>query len=148
MAEKERINYNGHGGMQLGAQKDNIPEPWDENQWEAITYRGANILVSAGAGAGKTAVLVERIIRRITDPDDPLRVENLLVVTFTEAAASEMRERIAGALKKRLRDEPDNHYIRQQIVMLNNADISTIHSFCNKVVRKYFYLVGDRKSVV
>ncbi|HBT20229.1 MAG TPA: helicase-exonuclease AddAB subunit AddA [Peptococcaceae bacterium] len=119
-----------------------IPEPWDYNQWEAITQKGTNILVSAGAGAGKTAVLVERIIRRIVDPEDPLRVDNLLVVTFTEAAAAEMRERIAGALKERLRDDPGNHYLYRQFLTLESADISTIHSFCAKVVRKYFYLLG------
>ncbi|NLO89969.1 MAG: UvrD-helicase domain-containing protein [Clostridia bacterium] len=119
-----------------------IPEPWDKNQWEAISEKGNNILVSAGAGAGKTAVLVERIIRKIIDPKDPLRVDNLLVVTFTEAAAAEMRDRIAAALRERLAEDPGNEYLYRQFLMLDSADISTIHSFCAKVVKKYFYLLG------
>ncbi|NLK01142.1 MAG: helicase-exonuclease AddAB subunit AddA [Clostridia bacterium] len=125
-----------------GFREKTIPDPWNKDQWEAITCGGVDTLVSAGAGAGKTAVLVERVIRRILDERDPLRVDNLLVVTFTEAAASEMRSRIGKALNKALATDPGSSYIRKQIILLNNAQISTIHSFCNRIVRKYFYKLG------
>ena len=79
---------------------------WTAEQKEAITEQGCDILVSAAAGAGKTAVLVERIINKITDPDNPVDIDRLLVMTFTNAAASEMRERIAGAITERLESTP------------------------------------------
>ncbi len=75
---------------------------WTDEQWEAITDNNGNLLVAAAAGAGKTAVLVERIIRKITDPDDPVDIDRLLVVTFTNAATTEMRERIGDAISKAL----------------------------------------------
>ncbi|GAW91170.1 helicase-exonuclease AddAB subunit AddA [Calderihabitans maritimus] len=118
-------------------QKD-IPEPWTEPQWEAIVTRGTNLLVSAAAGAGKTAVLVERIIHLITGPD-PVEINRLLVVTFTEAAAAEMRQRIGKALEEALERDPDNAYLRRQRALLNQASISTIHSFCLEVIRRYYY---------
>ncbi len=112
---------------------------WNVNQEKAIIKKDNNILVSAAAGSGKTAVLVERIIRRILDTNDPLDLERVLVVTFTEAAAAEMRQRIGREIQKKLDDEPENRYLRQQLHLLNKAAISTIHSFCLEVVRKYFY---------
>ncbi|APC07575.1 UvrD-helicase domain-containing protein [Neomoorella thermoacetica] len=112
---------------------------WTPDQLAAIRARRANILVAAAAGAGKTAVLVERIIQRLTDPEDPVSLENLLVVTFTEAAAAEMRQRIGAALEAAVAREPENEALRRQLLLLNRAHISTIHSFCLWVLRTYFY---------
>jgi len=112
------------------------------NQQLAIDERGKNILVSAAAGSGKTAVLVERILRVITDKDSPVDIGKLLVVTFTEAAALEMRERILKALNERLEEEPDNKHIQKQIMLMPKASISTIHSFCNSVLRKNYSALG------
>ncbi|QGP92352.1 ATP-dependent helicase/nuclease subunit A [Neomoorella glycerini] len=112
---------------------------WTEEQLAAIRARRANLLVAAAAGAGKTAVLVERIIQRLTDPEAPVSLENLLVVTFTEAAAAEMRQRIGAALEAAVARQPENEALRRQLLLLNRAHISTIHSFCLWVVRTYFY---------
>ena len=112
------------------------------NQKKAIDERGKNILVSAAAGSGKTAVLVERILRVITDEDNPVDIGKLLVVTFTEAAALEMRERILKALNERLGAEPSNKHIGKQIMLMPKAQVSTIHSFCNSVLRKNYNALG------
>jgi len=112
------------------------------NQQKAIDERDKNILVSAAAGSGKTAVLVERILRVITDKDNSIDIGGLLVVTFTEAAALEMRERILKALNERLEAEPDNKHIQKQIMLMPKASISTIHSFCNSVLRKNYSALG------
>ena len=121
-----------------------LPEPgpvWTPEQRDAIYSRGCDILVAAGAGAGKTAVLVERVIQGLLQ-EDGLDIERLLVVTFTEAAAAEMRERIRGALEERLRQEPANSRLQQQLARLPLASISTIHSFCSRLLRRYFYFLG------
>ncbi len=115
---------------------------WNSNQLQAIEIRNNNILVSAAAGSGKTAVLVERIIKRILDPKDPLDLEKVLMVTYTEAAAGEMRQRIGKALQKELSENRDSQFLRKQLALLNKAAISTIHSFCLKLIRKYFYELG------
>nr|MBO2508495.1 hypothetical protein [Bacillota bacterium] len=115
---------------------------WTERQRQAIEARGADLLVSAGAGAGKTAVLVERIFRRITDPDDPVDVDRLLVVTFTEAAAAEMRQRIARRLAERLAEDPGDQRLAVQAALLPRAQISTLHAFCLRVCRLQFHLAG------
>lgn len=115
---------------------------WTLAQRAAIDLRGCNLLLSAGAGAGKTAVLVERIIRRILDQNNPVDVDRLLVVTFTNAAAAEMRERVAGALQQELAKQPDNDRLRRQITLLGRATITTLHSFCLEILRQKFYLVG------
>lgn len=114
---------------------------WTEEQWEAITEKGCNLLVAAAAGAGKTAVLVERIIRKITDPKSPVDIDRMLIVTFTNAAAAEMRERIAAAILEILDQQPHNKNIQRQLTLLNKANIMTIHSFCLEVVRSHFQLV-------
>ena len=113
---------------------------WTEEQWAAISTDGCNLLVSAAAGAGKTAVLVERIIRLLCDPHKPLDIDKLLVVTFTEAAAAEMRERIGAALEKEI-VESRRFELLKQLSLLNGASISTLHAFCLEVIRRYFYLV-------
>jgi ATP-dependent helicase/nuclease subunit A len=113
---------------------------WTDEQWEAIATRGSNVLVAAAAGSGKTAVLVERIIRRISDETNPLGVDNLLVVTFTNAAAAEMRHRIGAALEKAVARTPSS-YLRRQLTLLNRASITTLHSFCMEVLKRYYYLI-------
>ncbi|GIP35843.1 helicase-exonuclease AddAB subunit AddA [Paenibacillus sp. J2TS4] len=114
---------------------------WTDEQWEAISRTGQNILVAAAAGSGKTAVLVERIIRRISDESESVDVDRLLVATFTKAAASEMRQRIRDALEKALFEKPDSAYLRKQLALLNRASITTLHSFCLEVIQRYFQLI-------
>lgn len=113
-----------------------------ENQEKAITLRDKNILVSAAAGSGKTAVLVERIIRMITEGDHPADIDRLLVVTFTSAAASEMRERIIAAISEKLSVKPENEHLQRQSTLIHNAQITTIHSFCLFVIRNHFQEIG------
>jgi len=112
----------------------------DEEQSLAITENGSNILVAAAAGSGKTTVLVERIIRKIIDEN--IDIDKILVVTFTNAAASEMRERILNALYKEIDNDPLNTRLRKQIVLLSKASICTIDSFCLDVIRNNFFEIG------
>ncbi|SHE31841.1 DNA helicase/exodeoxyribonuclease V, subunit A [Thermoanaerobacter uzonensis DSM 18761] len=114
---------------------------WTYEQQLAINTRGSNLLVAAGAGSGKTAVLVERIIKLVTDDKNPVDIDKLLVVTFTNAAASEMRERIAEALISKLDQNPEDRRLSNQLTLLNKATITTIHSFCLEVVRNNFFLI-------
>ena len=107
---------------------------WTKEQLSAIETRNCNLLVAAAAGSGKTAVLVERIIRIITNEDNPVDIDKLLVVTFTNAAAAEMRERIAAAISKALDKEPTSRNLQKQLVLLNRANITTMHSFCLDVI--------------
>ncbi|WP_051330718.1 helicase-exonuclease AddAB subunit AddA [Aneurinibacillus terranovensis] len=114
---------------------------WTDEQWEAIASRDTNTLVAAAAGSGKTAVLVERIIRRILEEERPVDVDRLLVVTFTKAAASEMRQRIGAALDKALAANPASLHLRRQLTLLNRSSIMTLHSFCMEVLKKYYYFL-------
>ncbi|MDR0136361.1 helicase-exonuclease AddAB subunit AddA [Metabacillus idriensis] len=114
---------------------------WTDDQWKAIVSGGQDILVAAAAGSGKTAVLVERIIRKIISKENPVDVDRLLVATFTNASAAEMRNRIGEALEKALKENPSSLHLRRQLSLLNRAAISTLHSFCLNVVRKYYYLI-------
>ncbi|RHB46603.1 helicase-exonuclease AddAB subunit AddA [Exiguobacterium sp. AM39-5BH] len=114
---------------------------WTNDQQAAIDTRGSHVLVSAAAGSGKTAVLVERLASRLLDESDELTADRMLVVTFTNAAAAEMKRRIAKALDEALRNDPENTYIRKQRQMLNRALITTIHSFCLEVIRENYYLL-------
>ena len=115
---------------------------WTKEQEAAITLTGNNMLVSAAAGAGKTSVLVERIIRKVLSPRDPLDLERLLVVTFTEKAASEMKERIRSSLEAAVRKSPGDTRIERQLALLDRAQISTIHAFCLRVLRRYYFRVN------
>ena len=115
---------------------------WTKEQQNVIEFRNRNILVSAAAGSGKTAVLVERIIGKITDEKNPVDIDRLLVVTFTKAAAAEMRERIGNAIEKRLEECPEDENLRRQQTLLHNAQITTIDSFCLFVVRNHFEEIG------
>ncbi len=114
---------------------------WTDEQKEAVFSRGGNLLVSAAAGAGKTTVLVERIIRLVTDPVQPVDIDHLLVVTFTNAAAAEMRERIGRALAHEINRQPDSKHLRRQAALLGRACISTIHSFCLELLRGHFHRI-------
>ena len=111
-------------------------------QQKVIDLRNKNILVSAAAGSGKTAVLVERILGLILDEENPVDIDRLLIVTFTNAAASEMRERIGAAIEKRLESQPDNQHLLRQATLLHHAQITTIDSFCLFVIRNNFNEIG------
>lgn len=111
---------------------------WTSEQQKVIDLRDRNILVSAAAGSGKTAVLVERIITMITDAKAPIDIDKLLIVTFTNAAAAQMRERISEAIEQRMVEEPQNDHLQKQSTLVHNAYITTIHSFCLRVIRNNF----------
>lgn len=114
---------------------------WTIEQKQVIASRGKSLLVSAAAGSGKTAVLVARILSRIMDPDDPVDVDRLLVVTFTNAAAAGMRERITAAIEDALQSDPDNSHLQRQSALIHNAQITTIHSFCLQLIRSHFHAI-------
>lgn len=111
---------------------------WTNEQKQVIDLRDRSLLVSAAAGSGKTAVLVQRIIERICDESHPVDIDRLLVVTFTNAAAGEMRERVQAAIAKRVEEQPDNAHLRRQEVLAGHAHITTIDSFCLSVLREHF----------
>ncbi|MEC0108409.1 helicase-exonuclease AddAB subunit AddA [Paenibacillus taichungensis] len=119
-----------------------MPKPegsfWSDDQWSAISQSGEDILVAAAAGSGKTAVLVERIIRKIADPSRGFSVDRLLVATFTKAAAAEMKQRIREALERALEEQPAEEHLRKQLSLLGRASITTLHSFCMEVIRRYY----------
>ena len=112
---------------------------WNDEQWQAIYEKGHDLLISAGAGSGKTAVLVERIIQKILI--DQIQVDELLVLTFTEAAAAEMKQRIRSRIEQELATQPDNLLLSAQLNKISSANISTFHAFCNKLIRRYYYLL-------
>ncbi len=117
---------------------------WTEEQKKVIDVRNKNVLVSAAAGSGKTAVLVERILSLVCgegEDEKPLDVDRLLVVTFTKAAAAEMRERVGLALEKRLEADPENEHLQKQQTLIHSAQITTIDSFCQYVIRNYFHQI-------
>ena len=109
-----------------------------EEQQSVIDARDCSLLVSAAAGSGKTAVLVERIVRLISEGEHPADIDRLLIVTFTNAAAAQMRERIRDALGKKLETDPENTHLQRQMTLLHNAQITTIDSFCLFVIRNHF----------
>ena len=113
---------------------------WTKEQQDAICTRNANLLVSAAAGSGKTAVLVERIIKMVCEED--YSIDKILVVTFTKAAAAEMKERIGKRLLEESLAHPDNPKIQQQLSYIHRAPISTIHSFCTNLLHNYFHMVS------
>ena len=114
---------------------------WSSDQQKVIDTRNRNLLVAAAAGSGKTAVLVERILSIITDTNHPVDIDRLLVVTFTKAAAAEMRGRIGDAIEARLAKEPDNLHLQKQFTLLPSAQITTIDSFCLHVIQNYFHKI-------
>lgn len=129
---------------------------WTKEQRQVIESRDKNLLVSAAAGSGKTAVLVERIIQMVTDQKHPVDIERLLVMTFTKAAAAEMRERIYEAIEKKISEDPGNEHLQQQAIMVQYAQITTIDSFCLHILREHFdcldidpsFRVGDEGEML
>ena len=115
---------------------------WNKDQLNAITSFGGNILVSAAAGSGKTAVLVERVIRMLTDEQNPVDADRLLIVTFTRLAAAEMRSRINAELSRLVSENPKDSRLSRQLLLMERAHIGTIHSFCSEVVRENTSLLG------
>ncbi|UOQ86551.1 helicase-exonuclease AddAB subunit AddA [Gracilibacillus salinarum] len=114
---------------------------WTKEQEDAIYQSGKNILVAAAAGSGKTAVLVERIIQKLLHEEKPVDIDTLLVVTFTNAAAQEMRNRIGAAIEASLEENPRSTHLKKQLSLLQSASISTLHAFCMDLVRKYAYQI-------
>ena len=115
---------------------------WTPQQRDAIEARGGSLLVSAAAGSGKTAILVERVIRRVLDDTPPVDIDRLLIVTFSKASAAEMRSRVGEGIRARLAQEPHNRRLLQQQMLLETAHISTIHSFCYDLIRQNFAQLG------
>lgn len=114
---------------------------WTREQEQAIYTDGSDMLVAAAAGSGKTAVLVERIIQKLVKKDNPVDIDSLLVVTFTNAAAQEMRNRVGIALEGALANDPSSAHLKKQLSLLQRASISTLHSFCLDTVKQYAYLL-------
>ncbi|GIO25716.1 helicase-exonuclease AddAB subunit AddA [Ornithinibacillus bavariensis] len=114
---------------------------WTKEQEAAIYTEGSDVLVAAAAGSGKTAVLVERIIQKLLKKENPVDIDSLLVVTFTNAAAQEMRNRVGLALEKALEQDPTSVHLKKQLSLLQRASISTLHSFCLDIVKQYAYLL-------
>jgi len=112
---------------------------YTKEQLEAIKKGGNNLLVSASAGSGKTSVLIERIIYKIKTEN--WNVDELLIVTYTEAAAFELKQRLRVKLAKEILLDNSNLHLRKQLLKLSNAHISTFHSFCNQIIQKFFYLI-------
>ena len=114
---------------------------WTKAQQKVIDTRNRNILVSAAAGSGKTAVLVARILDLIMDLDSPCNIDEMIIVTFTKAAAGEMRERIIRAFEEKLDKDPGNAHLEKQIALIHQAQITTIHGFCKNIIDHHFYLL-------
>ena len=115
---------------------------WTDEQRQAIDNRGGTLLVSAAAGSGKTAVLVQRVLDRVTDSENPCDVDSFLIVTFTKAAASEMRGKIADALTELAAKQPQNLRLRRQLMLVHRAKITTVHAFCIRLVKEHFHELG------
>lgn len=111
-------------------------------QFAAVNTRGSSVLVSAAAGSGKTRVLTERLMSYVTDPENPVDIDSFLIITYTRAAAAELRGRILEELGKRAAQEPSNRRLRRQNDLCYRADIGTIHSFCTKILRRYAHKIS------
>ena len=123
-----------------------MAEKLTPQQLQAVEDRGGKLLVSAAAGSGKTKVLVDRLMKYITDPHDPANIDEFLMITYTKAAAAELRGKIAAKLSERIADDPSNRHLQQQLQRLYLTKISTVHAFCGDILREYAYrlnLPGD-----
>ena len=116
-----------------------MAEQLTKQQKQAVVDRGGKLLVSAAAGSGKTRVLVDRLMLYLTDKTDPANIDDFLIITFTEAAASELRGKIASKLTEKIAEDPDNKHLQKQMQRLHLAQISTIHSFCSTLLREHAY---------
>ncbi len=129
--------------------------PWTKEQQSIIDSRDSSILVSAAAGSGKTAVLVERILTKLLDKENPVNIDEFLVVTFTHAAADQMKEKIAGKIEAELQKDPTNSHMIKQLHLVNRADISTIDGFCLKLLKEHLaelsldasFNIGDKGMI-
>lgn len=115
---------------------------WTSDQKKVIETKGKNILVSAAAGSGKTTVLSERVIQKITDPENPVDVDRILVLTFTRAAAREMKAKITKNLTALAEKNPGDENLRRQLTLIHKAEITTIDSFCISIYKNYFEDIG------
>ena len=116
-----------------------MAEKLTPQQAQAVSDRGGRLLVSAAAGSGKTKVLVDRLMSYLTDPVDPANIDEFLIITYTKAAASELRGKIAAKLSERIAQEPENRHLQQQLQRLYMTNISTVHSFCGEILRQFAY---------
>lgn len=116
-----------------------MAEKLTKQQEQAVKDRGGKLLVSAAAGSGKTKVLVDRLLRYLTDPVDPANLNDFLIITYTKAAAAELRGKIAAKISERLATEPENRHLQKQLQLLYVTKISTVHSFCADILREYAY---------
>ncbi len=114
---------------------------WTKEQKKVIDLRNSSILVSAAAGSGKTAVLVERILSKLKDPVHPVDIDHMLIMTFTRAAAGEMKERLTRALEQAIYEDPGNAHLERQMTLIHTAQITTIDGFCSYVLRNYFHTI-------
>ena len=114
-----------------------MAEKLTPQQQQAVDDRGGNLLVSAAAGSGKTKVLVDRLMKYILDPIDPANIDEFLLITYTKAAASELRAKIAGKLSELIAQNPGNKHLQRQLQRLYLTKISTVHSFCADILREY-----------
>ncbi|MBQ8539628.1 MAG: helicase-exonuclease AddAB subunit AddA [Ruminococcus sp.] len=119
---------------------------WTKSQKQAIDCKGGSVIVSAAAGSGKTAVLVERVISRLTDPSNPVDADRILVVTYTRMAAQELKERLYKKLNELVKADPFNKALLRQQTLLSKANISTIDSFCSSVVKEFFYVLNIERN--
>ena len=117
-------------------------KPLTAQQKLAVDCRNTSLIVSAAAGSGKTFVLARRVIELLSDPNDPCDVDRLLVLTFTNAAAAEMRQRIGSALHERLLLSGGNAHLRRQLALLGGSRIQTVHGFCQSLIREHFSRCG------
>ena len=116
-----------------------MAETLTPQQSQAVYDRGGRILISAAAGSGKTKVLVDRLLSYLTDPVDPANLDEFLIITYTNAAAAELRAKIAAKLTQRIAQEPENRHLQKQMQRLFLTKISTVHGFCGDLIREYAY---------
>ena len=122
-----------------------VAEKLTPQQQMAVSDRGGKLLVSAAAGSGKTKVLVDRLLSYILDPVDPANLDEFLIITYTKAAASELRGKIAAKLSERIAEDPTNRHLQQQLQRLYLTKISTVHAFCADILREYLHLSCERE---
>ena len=118
-----------------------MAEKLTPQQAQAVTNRGGKLLVSAAAGSGKTKVLVDRLLMYLTDPVEPANLDDFLIITYTKAAASELRGKIAAKLTERIALEPENRHLQKQMQRLYLTQISTVHGFCAAILKEYAYRI-------
>ena len=118
-----------------------MAEKLTPQQQMAVDNRGGKLLVSAAAGSGKTKVLVDRLLKYVNDPVDPANIDEFLIITYTKAAAAELRSKIAVKLSEHIARDPENRHLQRQLQRLYLTKISTVHSFCSDILREYAYLL-------